>query len=155
MGHGSSVPTVGNSASIRSNARHRRRLASSTRWSIVDVVVASHFAFGSAAACGNSWYHEFGEEIESDREDSRSHGAEAVDSDSCTLGRNDHFLEHMSRRGWHNRNDSLCRPTVLKKQGSGEREKEQRKKVFKVDESFRSKGFRHSLDVQSTCRIAY
>lgn len=132
MGHGGIVPAVRNTASIRSNARHRGGLAAFARRPVVDLVVAGYSAPGPSAAGGNSWHDEPGEEIKGYREDSRSHGAEAADGGSSTVGGDDHLLEHMSGPGWNHGDGGLRGPAVLRTEGETERGRR-----LLEDESFR------------------
>lgn len=116
VGHSAIVPAIRNTTSIRSNARHRRRLAALAGRSIVDLVVVGDFTAWSPAASGNSRYDESGEEIKGYRKDSRSYGAKAINCRPCSIGRNHHFIQHMSRRGWPRRHDSLGGTVTLKEQ---------------------------------------
>ena len=156
MGHGAAVPTIRNTASIRSNARHRGGLVTSARRSLVDLVVVGDFTAWPPAASGHSRYDESGEETKSHREDSRSHGAKATDRCPRSLGGNDHLFQHMSRRGWSHGHDSVSGTTILKEQRN---ERCPRSGQFNRSDDFavrwRFNGIRHSLDVQSTWRVAY
>lgn len=116
VGHGIVVPAIGNPASIRSNARHGGGLATFTGWPVVDMVVIGYTAAWPPVASGNCGHNQLREEIKSHREDSGSHGAEAIDSGPCHFRGNDHFLQHMPWRGWFNGHHGVVGPVILGKE---------------------------------------
>lgn len=115
VGYSIVISTIGNPASIRSNARHGGGLATFTGWPIVDMVVTSYIAAWPTVASGNFGYHQLREEIKSDWEDSGSHGAEAIDRGSCHVRGNDYFFQYMPWRRWFNGYHGLVGPVNLKR----------------------------------------
>lgn len=150
VGHSAIVTAVRDPTSIRSNARHRRGLATFAGWSFVDVVVAGHFTARAPVASRDPRHDEPGKEIESHREDSGPHGAEAVDGCPGAIGRNDHFFQHMPGRRWYHGDDGIRHSAVLKR-----RIRFLRDELFKPLTSWRTGGIQLLFDVQSTCEVGY